>query len=301
VPADVIISHHRCDRRARRLEHLVSRNSDNSSYPSSRDGQPGRPEPKPKKSRASGGGQRGRGGQPGAPLKCSVWDGTRSRVFGNARSSDGGVRTRNPAVQCRVQHRGRHNNGIDFNRCPHLCWSGHDSRRRRRTEKRGTGRPGRRSNPAGKAVPGTRRTGRSALYPSGAWCTRPVRRAAATGQTKDSSGLGLKFPSRQDRRDHRRTCRCRFVCGSAARFRPYLRMASSALRGPVAPPALGLIRGARPSTSVPAEPRLPARLPEHQNPRWSPAPTTPPTHLSVERGIVYPQKPWIRQRGRTLH
>jgi len=87
VPADVIISHHRCDRRARRLEHLVSRNSDNSSYPSSRDGQPGRPEPKPKKSRASGGGQRGRGGQPGAPLKCSVWDGTRSRVFGNARSS----------------------------------------------------------------------------------------------------------------------------------------------------------------------------------------------------------------------
>ncbi|MEX5711374.1 DUF6444 domain-containing protein, partial [Parafrankia sp. FMc6] len=36
--------------RLARLEHLVSRNSDNSSYPSSRDGQPGRPEPKPKKS-----------------------------------------------------------------------------------------------------------------------------------------------------------------------------------------------------------------------------------------------------------
>lgn len=53
--------------RLARLEHLVTRNSGNSSYPSSKDGQPGTSEPKPKKPRVSGGGRRFRGGQPGAP------------------------------------------------------------------------------------------------------------------------------------------------------------------------------------------------------------------------------------------
>ncbi|ETA01980.1 hypothetical protein CcI6DRAFT_00603 [Frankia sp. CcI6] len=49
-----------------RLEHLMSRNSGNSSFPSSKDDQPGRPAPAPRKTRTGGGQQRRRGGQPGA-------------------------------------------------------------------------------------------------------------------------------------------------------------------------------------------------------------------------------------------
>jgi transposase len=48
-----------------RLEHLLSRNSGNSSAPPSRDGDPGKP-PAPEKTRRGGSG-RPRGQQPGAP------------------------------------------------------------------------------------------------------------------------------------------------------------------------------------------------------------------------------------------
>jgi len=49
-----------------RLEHLLSRNSGNSSAPPSRDGDPGKP-PAPEKKKRRGQGGRSRGKQPGAP------------------------------------------------------------------------------------------------------------------------------------------------------------------------------------------------------------------------------------------
>jgi transposase len=52
--------------RLAKLEHLLSRNSGNSSSPPSRDGDPGKPVP-PEKRRGRGGPQRARGKQPGAP------------------------------------------------------------------------------------------------------------------------------------------------------------------------------------------------------------------------------------------
>jgi transposase len=57
--------------RLARLEHLLSRNSGNSSMPPSRDGDPGRGAPKPK--RSAGGGKRSRGKQPGAPGSNLAW------------------------------------------------------------------------------------------------------------------------------------------------------------------------------------------------------------------------------------
>jgi transposase len=55
-----------------RLEHLLSRNSGNSSMPPSRDDDPGRSAPKPK--RAGGGGsKKSRGKQPGAPGANLAW------------------------------------------------------------------------------------------------------------------------------------------------------------------------------------------------------------------------------------
>jgi transposase len=54
-----------------RLEHLLSRNSGNSSSPPSRDDQPGKTPPKPKKGR--GGVKRARGKQPGAPGANLAW------------------------------------------------------------------------------------------------------------------------------------------------------------------------------------------------------------------------------------
>jgi len=55
-----------------RLEHLLSRNSDNSSFPSSKDGGPGGTPPSRKERRAGAGG-RARGKQPGAPGSALRW------------------------------------------------------------------------------------------------------------------------------------------------------------------------------------------------------------------------------------
>ena len=55
-----------------RLEHLLSRNSDNSSFPSSKDGGPGGTPPPSKERRAKPGG-RVRGKQPGAPGSTLRW------------------------------------------------------------------------------------------------------------------------------------------------------------------------------------------------------------------------------------
>jgi hypothetical protein len=57
--------------RLARVEHLLSRNSGNSSVPPSRDDDPGRGAPKPK--RSGGGGKRSRGKQPGAPGSNLAW------------------------------------------------------------------------------------------------------------------------------------------------------------------------------------------------------------------------------------
>jgi len=58
--------------RLAKLEHLLSRNSGNSSSPPSRDGDPGKPAP-PEKRRGRGGSQRARGKQPGAPGTHLAW------------------------------------------------------------------------------------------------------------------------------------------------------------------------------------------------------------------------------------
>jgi transposase len=58
--------------RLAKLEHLLSRNSGNSSSPPSRDGDPGKPVP-PEKRRGRGGPQRARGKQPGAPGTHLAW------------------------------------------------------------------------------------------------------------------------------------------------------------------------------------------------------------------------------------
>src|SRR5213083_831888 len=55
-----------------RLEHLLSRNSGNSSSPPSRDEDPGKPLP-PQKRRGRGESQRTRGQQPGAPGSHLAW------------------------------------------------------------------------------------------------------------------------------------------------------------------------------------------------------------------------------------
>ena len=55
-----------------RLEHLLSRNSGNSSSPPSRDDDPGKPAP-PEKQRGRGGPKRTRGKQPGAPGSHLAW------------------------------------------------------------------------------------------------------------------------------------------------------------------------------------------------------------------------------------
>ena len=55
-----------------RLEHLLSRNSGNSSSPPSRDDDPGKPAP-PEKQRGRGGPERSRGKQPGAPGSHLAW------------------------------------------------------------------------------------------------------------------------------------------------------------------------------------------------------------------------------------
>ena len=55
-----------------RLEHLLSRNSGNSSNPPSRDDDPGKPAP-PEKQRGRGGPKRSRGKQPGAPGSHLAW------------------------------------------------------------------------------------------------------------------------------------------------------------------------------------------------------------------------------------
>ena len=58
--------------RLAKLEHLLSRNSRNSSSPPSRDGDPGKPVP-PEKRRGLGGPARARGKQPGAPGTHLAW------------------------------------------------------------------------------------------------------------------------------------------------------------------------------------------------------------------------------------
>src|SRR6476620_7855619 len=58
--------------RLARLEHLLSRNSGNSSNPPSKDDDPGKPAP-PDKQRGRGGLQRSRGKQPGAPGTHLAW------------------------------------------------------------------------------------------------------------------------------------------------------------------------------------------------------------------------------------
>jgi transposase len=66
-----------------KLEHLLSRNSGNSSNPPSRDDDPGKPAPPEKKDRGQGGPKRKRGKQPGAPGSHLPWtenpDGRRDR------------------------------------------------------------------------------------------------------------------------------------------------------------------------------------------------------------------------------
>ncbi len=56
-----------------RLEHLLSRNSGNSSSPPSRDDDPGKPAPPEKNTRDKGGPNRARGKQPGAPGSHLPW------------------------------------------------------------------------------------------------------------------------------------------------------------------------------------------------------------------------------------
>ncbi|MGB7796752.1 MAG: IS66 family transposase [Pseudonocardiaceae bacterium] len=56
-----------------RLEHLLSRNSGNSSSPPSKDDDPGKPAPPEKSTRDKGGPQRARGKQPGAPGTHLAW------------------------------------------------------------------------------------------------------------------------------------------------------------------------------------------------------------------------------------
>ena len=56
-----------------RLEHLLSRNSGNSSSPPSRDDDPGKPAPPEKNTRDEGGPKRSRGKQPGAPGSHLPW------------------------------------------------------------------------------------------------------------------------------------------------------------------------------------------------------------------------------------
>ena len=56
-----------------RLEHLLSRNSGNSSSPPSKDDDPGKPAPPKKNKRDKGGPQRVRGKQPGAPGTHLAW------------------------------------------------------------------------------------------------------------------------------------------------------------------------------------------------------------------------------------
>src|SRR3954465_483613 len=58
--------------RLARVEHLLSRNSGNSSNPPSKDDDPGKPAP-PDKQRGRGGPQRSRGKQPGAPGTHLAW------------------------------------------------------------------------------------------------------------------------------------------------------------------------------------------------------------------------------------
>src|SRR3954464_12340245 len=58
--------------RLARLEHLLSRNSGNSSNPPSKDDDPGKPAP-PDKQRGRGGPQRSRGKQRGAPGTHLAW------------------------------------------------------------------------------------------------------------------------------------------------------------------------------------------------------------------------------------
>jgi hypothetical protein len=60
-------------RKLARLEHLLSRNSGNSSCPPSRDDDPGKPAPLEKKERGSGGPRRSRGKQRGAPGSHLPW------------------------------------------------------------------------------------------------------------------------------------------------------------------------------------------------------------------------------------
>lgn len=61
--------------RLAKLEHLLSRNSGNSSMPPSRDDDPGKPAP-PDKQRGRGGPKRSRGKQPGAPGSHLAWTDT---------------------------------------------------------------------------------------------------------------------------------------------------------------------------------------------------------------------------------
>jgi transposase len=56
-----------------RLEHLLSRNSGNSSNPPSKDDDPGKPAPPEKNTRGKGGPKRARGKQPGAPGTHLAW------------------------------------------------------------------------------------------------------------------------------------------------------------------------------------------------------------------------------------
>lgn len=56
-----------------KLEHLLSRNSGNSSMPPSKDDDPGKPAPPEKKPRGRGGPKRARGKQPGAPGSHLGW------------------------------------------------------------------------------------------------------------------------------------------------------------------------------------------------------------------------------------
>ena len=58
-----------------RLEHLLSRNSGNSSMPPSKDDDPGKPAP-PEPKRRGGGAKRSRGKQPGAPGSHLAWTDT---------------------------------------------------------------------------------------------------------------------------------------------------------------------------------------------------------------------------------
>src|SRR5687767_2700885 len=71
--ADLMEANERLAAKLARLEHLLSRNSGNSSNPPSKDDDPGKTPPKEKKRRGGSAPARARGKQPGTPGSNLAW------------------------------------------------------------------------------------------------------------------------------------------------------------------------------------------------------------------------------------